>query len=58
MGYIGKICGKFKATIGIGYLESRSGYDGTFTGFSISWHFSENTYSGGNFENLHSTSVD
>jgi hypothetical protein len=58
IGYIGKICGKFRATIGIGYLESRSGYDGTFTGFSVSWHFSENTYIGGNLENLHSTSVD
>lgn len=58
IGYIGKICGKFRATIGLGYLESRSGYDGTFTGFSVSWHFSENTYIGGNLENLHSTSVD
>lgn len=58
IGYIGKICEKFRATIGIGYLESRSGYDGTFTGFSVSWHFSENTYIGGNLENLHSTSVD
>ena len=58
IGYIGKICGKFRATIGIGYLESRSGYNGTFTGFSVSWHFSENTYIGGNLENLHSTSVD
>ena len=57
IGYIGKICGKFRATIGLGYLESRSGYDGTFTGFSVSWHFSENTYIGGNLENLHSTSV-
>lgn len=57
IGYIGKICGNFRATIGVGYLESRSGYDGTFTGFSVSWHFSENTYIGGNLENLHSTSV-
>lgn len=58
IGYIGKICEKFRATIGIGYLESRSGYDGTFTGFSVSYHFKENTYVGASLENLHSTSVD
>ncbi|MBO9585339.1 MAG: hypothetical protein J7574_14345 [Flavobacterium sp.] len=56
--YIGKICDKFRATIGIGYVDSRSGYEGTFTGFSISWHFSENTYIGGNLENLHSSIID
>jgi hypothetical protein len=58
VGYIGKICEKFRATIGIGYVDSRSGYEGTFTGFSISWHFSENTYIGGNLENLHSSIID
>ncbi|WP_281632115.1 hypothetical protein [Flavobacterium luteolum] len=58
VGYIGKICDKFRATIGIGYVDSRSGYEGTFTGFSISWHFSENTYIGGNLENLHSSIID
>jgi len=58
IGYIGKICGNFRAAIGIGYLESRSGYDGTFTGFSVSWHFKENTFIGANLENLHSTSID
>lgn len=57
IGYIGKICENFRATIAIGYLESRSGYDGTFTGFSVSYHFGENTYVGGSLENLHSTSV-
>ncbi|MDX6189739.1 hypothetical protein SGQ83_10285 [Flavobacterium sp. Fl-318] len=57
VGYIGKICEKFRATIAIGYLESRSGYDGTFTGFSVSWHFKENTFIGGSLENLHSTSI-
>lgn len=58
VGYIGKICEKFRATIGIGYVDSRNGYEGTFTGFSISWHFSENTYIGGNLENLHSSIID
>lgn len=58
VGYIGKICDKFRATIGVGYVDSRSGYEGTFTGFSISWHFSENTYLGGNLENLHSSIID
>jgi hypothetical protein len=58
VGYIGKICENFRATIGIGYVDSRSGYEGTFTGFSISWHFSENTYIGGNLENLHSSIID
>lgn len=58
VGYIGKICEKFRATIGVGYVDSRSGYEGTFTGFSISWHFSENTYIGGNLENLHSSVID
>ncbi|WP_343589870.1 hypothetical protein [Flavobacterium sp.] len=58
VGYIGKICDKFRATIGIGYVDSGSGYEGTFTGFSISWHFSENTYIGGNLENLHSSIID
>ena len=58
VGYIGKICDKFRATIGIGYVDSRSGYEGTFTGFNISWHFSENTYIGGNLENLHSSIID
>lgn len=58
IGYIGKICNKFRATIGIGYVDSRSDYQGTFTGFSVSYHFSENTYIGGNLENLHATSVD
>ncbi|MEN2488428.1 hypothetical protein AAYQ05_11575 [Flavobacterium sp. B11] len=58
VGYIGKICDKFRATIGIGYVDSRSGYEGTFTGFSISWHFSENAYIGGNLENLHSSIID
>jgi len=58
VGYIGKICDKFRATIGVGYVDSRSGYEGTFTGFSISWHFSENTYIGGNLENLHSSIID
>ncbi|WP_294959912.1 hypothetical protein [uncultured Flavobacterium sp.] len=58
VGYIGKICDKFRATIGIGYVDSRSSYEGTFTGFSISWHFSENTYIGGNLENLHSSIID
>ncbi|AOC93178.1 hypothetical protein BB050_00022 [Flavobacterium anhuiense] len=58
VGYIGKICDKFRATIGIGYVDSRSGYEGTFTGFSISWHFSENIYIGGNLENLHSSIID
>jgi len=58
VGYIGKICEKFRATIGIGYVDSRSGYEGTFTGFSISWHFSENTYIGGNLENIHSSIID
>ncbi|MEN2399917.1 hypothetical protein GKZ90_0009025 [Flavobacterium sp. MC2016-06] len=57
IGYIGKICNKFRATIAIGYLESRSGYDGTFTGFSVSYHFGENTFVGASLENLHSTSV-
>jgi hypothetical protein len=58
IGYIGKICENFRATIALGYLESRSGYDGTFTGFSISYHFKDNTYVGVSLENLHSTSVD
>lgn len=58
IGYIGKICDKFRATIGIGYVDSRSGYQGTFTGFSISYHFGENTYVGGNLENVHSVSMD
>lgn len=58
IGYIGKICNKFRATIGIGYVDSRSDYQGTFTGFSVSYHFSENTFIGGNLENLHSTTID
>ena len=58
IGYIGKICDKFRATIAIGYVDSRSDYQGTFTGFSISYHFSENTFVGASLENLHSTSVD
>ncbi|CAA9199829.1 hypothetical protein [Flavobacterium collinsii] len=56
-GYIGKMCDKFRATISAGYVESRSGYDGTFTGFSVSWHFSENTFVGGSLANLHSSSM-
>ena len=58
IGYIGKICENFRATIAIGYLESRSGYDGTFTGFSVSYHFKTNTYLGASLDNLHSSSID
>lgn len=58
IGYIGKICEKFRATIAVGYVDSRSDYQGTFTGFSVSYHFGENTFVGGSLENLHSTSVD
>lgn len=58
IGYIGKICNKFRATIAIGYVDSRSDYQGTFTGFSVSYHFAENTFVGGSLENLHSSSVD
>lgn len=58
IGYIGKICEKFRATIAVGYVDSRSDYQGTFTGFSVSYHFGENTFVGGSLENLHSTSID
>ncbi|MFH6996844.1 hypothetical protein ACHRVZ_02865 [Flavobacterium sp. FlaQc-57] len=58
IGYIGKICENFRATIAVGYVDSRSDYQGTFTGFSVSYHFAENTFVGGSLENLHSTSVD
>ncbi|KIA98358.1 hypothetical protein OA93_09555 [Flavobacterium sp. KMS] len=58
IGYVGKIFENFRATIGVGYVESRSGYDGTFTGLNISWHPKNNTFIGGSLENLHSTSVD
>lgn len=58
IGYIGKICENFRATIAVGYVDSRSDYQGTFTGFSVSYHFGENTFVGGSLENLHSTSVD
>lgn len=58
IGYIGKICENFRATIAVGYVDSRSDYQGTFTGFSVSYHFAENIFVGGSLENLHSTSVD
>lgn len=58
VGYIGKICNNFRATIAVGYVDSRSDYQGTFTGFSVSYHFGENTFVGGSLENLHSTSMD
>ncbi|PTS93305.1 hypothetical protein DBR27_18705 [Flavobacterium sp. HMWF030] len=58
IGYIGKICEKFRATIAVGYVDSQSDYQGTFTGFSVSYHFGENTFVGGSLENLHSTSID
>ncbi len=58
IGYIGKICDKFRATIAIGYVDSRSDYQGTFTGFSVSYHFGENTFVGASLENLHSSIVD
>ena len=54
IGYIGKICENFRATISFGYLESRSGYYGTYTGLSVSWHLSDNNFVGGSLQNLHS----
>ncbi|MCC9074274.1 hypothetical protein LNQ49_22025 [Flavobacterium sp. F-65] len=54
IGYIGKICENFRATISFGYVESRSGYYGTFTGLSVSWHLSDNNFIGGSLQNVHS----
>lgn len=54
--YIGKMCENFRATIGVGYVESRSSYYGTFTALSISWHPGDHVFIGASLENLHSTS--